>query len=1331
MRNKAESKKSQSGQILLYTTIILMLAALILVPLMNFTFSSHRSATIRTQRTLELYATDAGIEDALYQIKTETKGTALANLGFGNTYSYNPGTPAMNDRTENVTVQKVWLPQDLPANATIPNKPGNPAKNWTNPAPVNNDTTPSLDTDKSDKLVVVGMFKTVQAIAAADDFDHGWPGGSSGGNWTGNWTTTGSASLASGGNGGGFCLNFTGAAGTAMRQMTLPKYLQPELKFDAKASSLGSGGNASCQVSTDGGNWTTVATWASGNGTYSSFDIDLYDPPYNIGGYDEAKPLWVRFDANLSTLTIAHDNFDAGFPAGYPGEWVGNWAQSGTGTGSIVSTGIPYSGSYHLRITQSRRVYRQVLNFSSLSNPKLYLWIKGSGFSSSDIAYVDVSTKPTPNPSISSDWTTVKTLRTSTTPTLGNYTLYQIDLSSYKGASNFWISLRGAMGSTSTFASEGFENGLPGGDTGIYWIGNWTTGTGGNGDGAVNISTSYVHGGSGALQLSRSGSASGSASATATRIVNVSGQDNLQLQFYARSRSIESSGDTLTLQLSPDGVNWTTTTVINNTSYNNGYGYFTYAVPQAQYTTGRLYIRFNANMTWAGSSDTSDYFYIDDISVVGNPYYYVDDVSVSGSSSFSVDNVWIGYQSNSNNIEIAYTNPDFDTTVGSPGINDPAYLDRIGVWMPPGCEYVGVVGNQTTQGLNQVPDILPATYAGGTILEWDFSPTINLAVAPVGSSFTYPIIWDLTFSYSMPPTQVVQGMFIWIKAHGPGSQTYLSWDQGYEIYKAVSKAHSQILGTNTQVAAYAGQGEVNKNGAASYGDYVASGSALLFDYDLDGNGVKEKAVNPSDPYTWVTQSGFLYNGRDQITSIPSDAKVTAAWLYWSAFMKNSDWASFGSQPDTTVSFMYPKRYGPETFAVYAGDGNNSYTTAAWGSAQESMDLLAHQPVLTLSQVRYLGEVLGNATAGNGNDTFWTAHQSIQSPAPTVRVGGVVKSQGGNYTINYATGNVTIINDTLSGPVTIDYWASGSKTLTKGTDYAITQNVLGQDIRYTGFTVGNDTLQGNVTIDYYYAKHWETVQHAAYDKYGTVLAPVQTMVPLTNPVGHTYACFDDVTQLLTGNGTYAGLTGDGQYAVCNVAATTGVNNTDYATRCFSGWSLVVLFESPTGTAHQFYLWDPIHNAAECPFMVQPNTDFSPQPDYVNVPFTLNDFYPPEGTVTGKVTYFVGEGDVVYDGDSIGFKGASQTSYTFLSGPNNPVDNVMNCVSTNGQSGIDIDTYDVLGQVGNDTQANVLLRTQGDRWYLTYMILSFNTNVVPPPDYSFNVASITYQYQLGGK
>ena len=53
------------------------------------------------------------------------------------------------------------------------------------------------------------------------------------------------------------------------------------------------------------------------------------------------------------------------------------------------------------------------------------------------------------------------------------------------------------------------------------------------------------------------------------------------------------------------------------------------------------------------------------------------------------------------------------------------------------------------------------------------------------------------------------------------------------------------------------------------------------------------------------------------------------------------------------------------------------------------------------------------------------------------------------------------------------------------------------------------------------------------------------------------------------------------------------------------------------------------------------------------------------------------------------------------------------------------------VGSHTEANVKLSTTDDRWYIVYMILSFKTDVRPPLDYSFSVASITYQYRLGGQ
>jgi hypothetical protein len=1264
MRNKAESKKGQSGQILIYTTIIAMLAALILVPLMQFAFTSHRSAQIREERTLELYASDAGIEDALYQIKTEKKGTDLGNLLFGDTYSYNTGTPGMNDRIENVSVQKVWIPQDLPGNLKTDQ--------------------PTTGTDKSSDLVVVGMLSSIQATAASEDFNSGgWTGGTG---WAGAWTHTGSAGIVSstqGCGGAGYSLGFADAEGYAERTANLLKYMKPQLKFNAKASSFEPGDTVDLKVKYDNGEEKIVETWEDGNETAgcTAFNIDLSDL-YDPDKGNTSVPLQITFDANLSTQTVAEDDFNTGTWTGGSG-WSGNWVSAGSAT--LVTTGGPNSAPYHVKLTSTGEAKRKV-DLIGIDRPHLKFWAKASNFGSGNQAYLTVSGDGIP-PTRILTWTTSQA-----------YTLYDVDLSSYQGARNFWISFKGGMTSTTnTLASDNFESGGWSGGSGS-WAGSWSH------SGESAVVAEYAHGGSRSLRLR-------SNTGVAQRAVSISDYDAPRLQFWARTRSFESGDKAYCYVGTSDTGPWY---LVQSWTATQSYTYYNIALPSQVSGASTVWVRFQSAM-----SDTGDYLYIDDLKMVDSVRFYVDDVSITEGDSFYADDLWIGDEYNSNTIEIAYT----DATLGD------VFLDRVGVWLPPGCHYVAVVGNETTVELRQEPTtILSSTYADGTIVEWDFaSPGVPLHQPPG----QLPIVKTLTFTYELDVAQTAEGMFTWIKAHGPSGQTYISWDKGYEIYKAVSQAHSEIYGTNTQVTAYAAQGEVNKTNAASYGDYVATGNPLLIDYAGSAY-VKEKVINPSDPNTWVTKDGFLYDGRSDITSIPSDAEVVAGWLYWSAFMNNSDWTGFGSKPDGNVSFMYPKRYGPETFAVHAGDGNDAYTTAAWGSAQEPIDLLAHEPVLTLSQVRYLGEVLGNATAGHGNDTFFTAHKPIQSPAPQVRVAGALKSQSGNYTIDYNTGNVTIINDALSGAVTIDYWASGSMTLTKGTDYTINQTTLGSDIRYTGFTVGNDNLQGTVTIDYYYAKHWETVLHAAYDKYGTALDPAQTVVPPSSPVGHTYACFADVTDLLeAAAGSIGEHPGKGQYAVGNVKATPGVDGSGWDTRSFSGWSLIVLYKSASETAHQFYLYDPIHNPDECPFMMIPSTD-PPYEDPNIEDFTLKDFYPPEGTVEGRTTYFVGEGDWVYSGDSVGFKGVSRTSYAYLSGPNNPAaDDVMNTVSTTGEKGIDIDTFNILDEVGSDTEANVRLVTRGDRWYLVYMILSFKTNEVPKADYAFSVASVTYQYELGSQ
>jgi hypothetical protein len=773
----------------------------------------------------------------------------------------------------------------------------------------------------------------------------------------------------------------------------------------------------------------------------------------------------------------------------------------------------------------------------------------------------------------------------------------------------------------------------------------------------------------------------------AEREVNLTTYETAQLSFSYKTVGFDSSGsgtDYAYLKVYVNGNPQPTVTLARPTSYTQ----YTYTLPP-----GQIKIRFEAATT-----SSSEYLYVDNVSILSSGQFYVDDVSVTESDHFYVDDLWIGNRVDIYTLEVAYT----DTMLGN------VFMDTLSVWLPPGTTYGRVIDSF---GLPLVePTYEVVAFADGTVVQWNFSPTINLAL-PVGAE-GLPIVRSLSFTFSGGEED--QGMFVWMKAHRGGGELCLSWDTGYSLYRTTSQASNEIWGTNTKVEAYVGQGEINKRGLATYGNYVATGNPLLIDY-TGSSAVKEKRIDPATPSTWVTKDGFLYDGRSDVTDLPADSEMIAAWLYWSAFMKNSDWSAFGSQPDTTVDFMFPK-YHTESFDVSA----SPYNTLAYPIVDSPQ-----QPQLYLYPLRHCGEELGTAYPyPAGNDTFFTDFKPVlATPAPKVWAGATLLVEGTDYTLNYATGNVTIINDGRSGLISIDYSVSDSQTLVEGVDYTLN--------RTTGrVTITNSCLAGTVIVNYW-AETWQTVQHNAVNEYGGEMLPAETEVPLTGHVGHTYACFYDATQLLKDAGVNGAHPGAGEYAVRNITSTQGVDSTDYATRCFSGWSLVILYKSDSETAHQFYLYDPIHNPDECPFMMIPSTD-PPYEDPHIEDFSLKDFYPPAGTVNGRVTYFVGEGDTVYTGDYIQFKGVSRPSYTTLGDPPiNPADDVMNTRSTTGERGIDIDTYPILDEVGSDTEANVRLATRGDRWYLIYMILSFKTSVVPKADYAFNVAAITYSYELGTK
>ncbi|TET14511.1 MAG: hypothetical protein E3J81_06550 [Dehalococcoidia bacterium] len=68
MMRSSNFRKSEAGQILVYVTITLALTLLVVPPLLGFIFGAGRTAQIREDRMLGVYAADAGIEDGYYRL---------------------------------------------------------------------------------------------------------------------------------------------------------------------------------------------------------------------------------------------------------------------------------------------------------------------------------------------------------------------------------------------------------------------------------------------------------------------------------------------------------------------------------------------------------------------------------------------------------------------------------------------------------------------------------------------------------------------------------------------------------------------------------------------------------------------------------------------------------------------------------------------------------------------------------------------------------------------------------------------------------------------------------------------------------------------------------------------------------------------------------------------------------------------------------------------------------------------------------------------------------------------------------------------------------------
>ena len=376
---------SEKGQALPLVMIAVVLGALVVPPFLGYADSSIIGSRHYAGAIYSEYAADSGVEDAIWRL---TYGGLTSNLTYpGSTVTYTL-PEAINLLTTNVTISAIWQP------------------------------------------------------IASDNFDSG--GFSGGTGWLDSWAHSASAVVTnSGGPLGTYHLRLTGSSGVATRSVNLYQQIQIHLIVWAKFTSWEPSDTTDLMVSSDNVNWSSAYTWRDGqdDGTYRSYDIPL-------DSFNMTNPFWISFQSHISgSDTIYFDKLDVVWETPYPttiawdyfesgsgnwsggGGWTADWTHSGST--SIVTTGSPYEGLYHLMLQNSGDVRRSTDLSAAGIIVHLKFWAKVIGVEGNEWIRCQISPNGT-------TWTTVREWDKSFS-NKNIWVSYDIPLDSYQMTSQFWI----------------------------------------------------------------------------------------------------------------------------------------------------------------------------------------------------------------------------------------------------------------------------------------------------------------------------------------------------------------------------------------------------------------------------------------------------------------------------------------------------------------------------------------------------------------------------------------------------------------------------------------------------------------------------------------------------------------------------------------------------------------------------------------------------------------------------------------------------------------------------------------------------------------------------
>jgi|GEM_PF-1559374 len=263
---------------------------------------------------------------------------------------------------------------------------------------------------------------------------------------------------------------------------------------------------------------------------------------------------------------------------------------------------------------------------------------------------------------------------------------------------------------------------------------------------------------------------------------------------------------------------------------------------------------------------------------------------------------------------------------------------------------------------------------------------------------------------------------------------------------------------------------------------------------------------------------------------------------------------------------------------------------------------------------------------------------------------------------------------------------------------------------------------------------------------TVTASVSQVMPngsASDPHGWSYSCFADVTSQVVdffkaqgvpfyGNGTYTlghwdvspNQSNTYRYALYtwtenhqgeSIAGYTRYplgsprdgnqrdsgyeNDGDQDEWSHAGWSVIIIYSSPSTLGHHLYLFDQFRHCIQ----------------YGTLVFNIRGFLAPDDVASdpraARMTVFVGEGDYHYSGDRFQVNGYYLSDGYYSSNVWNGISNVLGQAATTHE-GIDIDTFiagggDIIKP--GDTEAQIRMPTNTDVWNLVYIILSFRSEI----------------------